>query len=131
MTKKLSAREITQLIASQCNIDRKIMWILVDREYETISIDKLHKIIRKDQVNETRYVSEKFDCDDFSLLLAGRLARYSAGMIHVVYTGKDDVDQHHALNWAITDDKKVYYIEPQTDRIFEPTDDYIINFIYG
>ncbi len=127
----ISAMGLANKIAAQCVISHPDMkWMLVDTEYTLIPASKLREIISSDLVNEVKYEANRFDCDDYALILAGKLARWSAGIIHVKYTGKKGVDKYHALNIAVLDNGKVVYIEPQTDEIFLANSDYEITFIY-
>lgn len=58
-----------------------------------------------DETDQIKYVKEEgTDCDDFAAILFGKFAG-------LVWTNV------HALNFFISEDLKLYFIEPQTDKI--------------
>lgn len=68
-----------------------------------------------------QYVPELYDCDNYSFSLIGMftnlMSGYAIGIVWV-HTPKGN----HALNFFIDHNREVWYIEPQTDRIFKNKD---------
>lgn len=86
-----------------------------DDEAEVYLPDSFCKIYRKndvkeylglDEISEIVFVTEEMDCDDFAAELFGKFAG-------LVWTNR------HALNWFIDENSKLWFIEPQTDKISE------------
>lgn len=74
----------------------------------------------------TRGRGECFDCDDFSLLLKARFAyaAYSNRDRHLnapycfgIVWGLLPFPFPHSLNWMVTDDRRIHFIEPQRQEI--------------
>lgn len=70
---------------------------------------------------------ERFDCDDFSLLLKARFA-YAAYRDREKYQnaphcfgivwGMLPFPFPHSMNWMVTEDRRFYFIEPQRQKIY-------------
>lgn len=109
---------------------------LADRTYYYIDIDTVKDILKYDLVDEKKYESEKYDCDDFSQTIHA-IFRYvfelnsmgTARGIEMVdlKTGKN-VGWHRANIFIASDNGtiKLYYLEPQNDFIQEITSKEII-----
>ena len=82
-------------------------------------------IIKASHVDKRRWISERFDCDDFALLLKAEFVkdayrrgdRRSAHCFGIVW---GSLPGPHAINWMINKDMKFRFIEPQNDSIFYP-----------
>lgn len=104
-----------------------------DSAYGSYSIEELRAFLASDNVNKLKYHKNRFDCDNFALVLAGREAEYFAnasgevgstfGIVHgdIRKDEKSDKTRPHAVNVFIDDHGKVWLIEPQTDEIYAPT----------
>ena len=73
-----------------------------------------------DQTEKLSYVGELYDCDDFAYRLMGNLsvppwAETASGII---------CTESHAFNCFIDSDGKLWYIEPQTDTIYDTWQSY-------
>lgn len=90
-----------------------------DSYYHLITFEKIKKILNKTDLDKITYITEKFDCENFALLLKSYIAyKYQISNIAIVinYDGK------HAFNLIITPESiKIY--EPQTNSFIpEQTD---------
>lgn len=88
-----------------------------DDRYSTVSKEEMGIFLDKDKLNlKNHYVTEKYDCDDFSFRLKGNITTQHNSDIafFIVWSSR------HAFNAFIDHDKKVWYIEPQTDQILDP-----------
>jgi hypothetical protein len=88
---------------------------LSDTVYRTCSKGELEVILADDTTNQMVYEAEKTDCDDFAYRLMGNMSipPYSDLAIGIVWTAG------HALNCFIDSNSQLWFIEPQTDKIFE------------
>lgn len=90
-----------------------------DSIYYSISIDDFKLLLEYDLTNRNSYIAEKYDCDDFSFRLKGQftIPGWSKIPMFIVWTDL------HAFNCFVDDTRKLWIIEPQNDRIFEPSAD--------
>jgi len=88
---------------------------LSDREYLLCKYDDMALFLAQDETNKMGYIPEERDCDDFSYRLMGQFSipGWSDLCFGIVWT------DYHALNCMIDEDKKIWFIEPQTDEIKE------------
>ena len=78
----------------------------------------MEKFLKLSEVDSIVYVAEEMDCDDFARILHGE------GMPEL-WTN------NHAMNWFITPEGVLYYVEPQTDQISVNIDGMYIRFFKG
>jgi hypothetical protein len=102
---------------------------LTDTRYKLVDINQLKIFLSRNTVNSRKYVSDSNDCDDFALILLGDVTKWDSdlafGIAWVVREGYD----YHALNVLIGTDKRVYFVEPQTDDVFLVPDNWDIRFV--
>jgi len=91
---------------------------IVDSIYKLIKKEQIQSFLNTDSVSNLKANGETFDCDDFAIVLLGRLRENFPGFA-IGYAHND----LHAFNIFIDDKKKVWIIEPQTDKIFTSTSD--------
>jgi hypothetical protein len=86
-----------------------------DLTFQTCSKEEVQKIIDWSKVQQRKYVVEAFDCDDFSYALQGAVSIYPWSTIPfgIIWTNK------HALNFFVSSDRKVWFVEPQKGQIQE------------
>lgn len=84
-----------------------------DHEYWLCSKQDIDTILTYDKTNKAKYVSEQYDCDDFSYRLMGQLSTPTWAKIAfgIIWTDK------HAFNIMVDDQLQVWFIEPQTDAV--------------
>ena len=114
-----------------------IDFMLPDAEYWAAPMADYEAIIKESTLDRQKYVAEKGDCDDFALLLKAvfvkdawrdgkRRRPYCFGEVW----GK--LPTPHAINWFIDDTETLYFVEPQSDKIFLPrSDDLGIKLVKG
>lgn len=129
---ELTSAEVKQIIIDTMKIDPKQIK-LADAKYNAYDVECLRKFLEYDVENNNVYTEESFDCDDFSTgLMAQERAWYARagtkrastfGMVWGDIRSKDtDTEPSpHSLNFLIDNNKTIWLIEPQTDRIFRPT----------
>lgn len=109
--------------------------ILSDSKYTTITAQKVSDIYVKSDMKSFRYRDEVNDCDDASLLFKSELVKSAGNDWSVKYPFAAGIvygyiPTPHAINWFITPDKVIMFIEPQTGEIFKPKGDRIF-FLYS
>lgn len=113
--------------------------ILSDSIYSTTSIDELRRFIRDDKTNEYRYISEYYDCDDYSFRLMGMIHSIEWGALPfgIILVNKRDWIKDptgkklfpHAMNCFIDSKQDFWLIEPQNDQVFHINSNYKPYFI--
>lgn len=90
-----------------------------DNIYGAATLDDIEAFLHWDLVNRNQYISEIYDCDDFSFRLKGQFTvpGWSQVPSFIVWS------KLHAFNAVIDAAGKLWYIEPQNDLIFEPSAD--------
>jgi len=95
----------------------KCTLFLVDGKYRIPTLENFKKFLKEDKTDLFRYISEEFDCDDFSFRLMGQVS----------YPGWSDIafgiatSMTHAYNCIVAEDEgqnRVYLVEPQNDEVF-------------
>jgi hypothetical protein len=87
------------------------------------------KIVKLNRFNEFTYESRKRDCDDFSFAMMGLIRKLLPGVCFGivwvdVLNPNGSLDFKHALNFFIDGAGKLYYVEPQTNLVFSPPNNY-------
>ena len=103
---------------------------LGDAEYYCPPKRDVEEILELSKVDRYQWTEDLFDCDDFAHVLKAHFAeaaykdgqRRKAHCFGVVWGSLPDA---HAINWVITDDRQLWFIEPQSvarreDKIFSP-----------
>jgi len=115
--------EVTRQLRGK--LDSAFQLYLADDEYYLPPMDDVKEIIRNTRLDQREWVAERFDCDDFALVLKAHFCeaayadgkRRAAHCFGIVWGMLPDA---HAINWFLCDDGAIYFVEPQTGRIFEP-----------
>jgi hypothetical protein len=91
-----------------------------DNKYKTTTVGELESYLKYDIVDSHTYISEFFDCDDFSFALMGELSNPSWGCLSfgIMWTDIGN-NNKHAVNCFIDKDRAVWIVEPQSDGIFK------------
>tara|TARA_Y100000310_G_C20450012_1_gene700240 strand:+ start:346 stop:813 length:468 start_codon:yes stop_codon:yes gene_type:complete len=86
---------------------------LSDKTYKLCSPADIKYFLKQDKTNRKQYKTDDFDCDDFAYRLLGQFSipAWSALAFGMCWTEK------HALNCMVGTDGKLYFIEPQSDKI--------------
>ena len=86
---------------------------IADKTYILPRKEQIENFLLSDSTNRYKYQTEMFDCDDFAMVLLGRLReRFPNFAIGFAASGE------HAFNFFIDNTRKLWLIEPQTDKIF-------------
>ena len=134
--KDITAEKIKDLFANAFkDRARDALWLFADIKYKPADIEVVKEVLRSTQIEQMRYISEYYDCDDFSFALMGAFhSRYDTAKMAIfivwVWWKEKDKTYAHALN-AMTDGKKVLLIEPQSDAIFEVPENWNLILVMG
>ncbi len=94
---------------------------LPDSNCKVYRKDDVIKFLGLDETDKITYVAEFQDCDDFAAEVFG----LGLGLLWT---------NVHALCWFVSDDKILWFVEPQTDQISQALDDwqgYQVRFFLG
>ncbi len=117
VTPRITNIELGQILSKYCSN----IW-QSDENYRTMNKNSLIEFLKVNPVNGRRYLVTAHDCDDFSFELAGDVSDWdSDGAFGIVWGNRVGSGIGHAWNFFIDENKKLWYIEPQNDTIFEPT----------
>ena len=93
--------------------------ILVDEEQVLFKNQtELKNFLANDTTNSHNYISERFDCDDYTQALINNAS--AEGYLLYFYIASYYVDgerKRHASCLAMTQDEGIFRIEPQTDWV--------------
>ncbi len=84
--------------------DDKAELFLSDTPSKVFRKDEVKSFLKLDEVSSISFIPELHDCDDYARKLFGR-------GVPLVWTNL------HAMNWIITPDGELWFIEPQTDKL--------------
>lgn len=138
MSSYISSQEVYAIIKQQlgAKLGKKYKFHSPDRKYYCPSIGYTQKVIKWSAIDRNKWVKERFDCDDFALVLKADFARaaYNSKKIQAPFCFGivwGDLPHPHAINWMINNDKKLRFIEPQSDEIYFPkSNQRNISFMY-
>lgn len=94
-------------------------YVVYDNMYTTIDIEYMEYFLKQDNLNSYKYKIDKFDCDNFAIILMSRLLELNYNL-DISYNFAIGVcnQQLHVINWFIDTNLTVRCIEPQNDTIF-------------
>lgn len=95
-----------------------------DKYYNLVDINHLKNYLKFNPVDQRQYITESHDCDDFSFILQGDVTRWDSDLAFGIVWATTPRGVGHALNVCVGTDKKIYFVEPQSDQVFEPTDEW-------
>jgi len=120
VTPRITNIELGQILKPYCSN----IW-QSDENYSTININSLKNFLGVNPVSERKYILDSFDCDEFSFELMGNIQAWNGSGAFGIVWGNNKNGGAHAWNFFIDQNKKLWYVEPQTDIIFEPTSEKI------
>ena len=92
--------------------------LIVDNTYKLVSKATVKEFLASDHTNMHKYIPENFDCDNFAFMLWSN-ATYKFGSIAIgVLIYRVSNSSFHAINFFITPNRTIKFIEPQADFIF-------------
>lgn len=110
--------------------------VITDSSKEALSLNQFKQLVNLNFVSQRGYLPKIFDCEDFTITMLATVTECAPnlafGMVHVERHDLPMVGQFyqkHALNFFVTDQKQLYFFEPQTGQIFQ-NDNYKPYFFY-
>jgi len=91
---------------------------LSDGNYKLVKHDSMVDFLKRDRTDRYKYVMTYFDCDDFSFRLMGQASTPAWGCLAFGIAWS----KSHAFNIFVSSSKKIYIIEPQTDKLIKIED---------
>jgi len=123
----ISADDLQVLVAKSLKgkLDKKFTLYTADSQFYCPPLADARQIIDASTLDRKTWAGERFDCDDFALVLKSHFAeaayadgkRRAAHCFGIVWGMLPDC---HAINWMVTNDLELLFIEPQSDKIFSP-----------
>lgn len=105
---KIHITQLTNLLKPYCD---KVY--LSDEKYSLTIVEEAKKFSEQTKVQYEKWLTEKYDCDEFSFALMGYwnegLAQFAFGICW---------SEKHAFNLMIDKDYKIWIVEPQTNEFF-------------
>lgn len=103
---KLDINEVSSILLDKMeeNGDSRCELYLPDTECKVYRKQGIIDYLGLDETDGIAYVAEEMDCDDFAAILFGKFAG-------LLWTNV------HAFNWFIDENWKLWFIEPQSDKI--------------
>ena len=95
---------------------------ITDRTFKLVDIDHMIEFLKENPVSSRDYAKERHDCDDFSYILQGDVTRWDSDLAFGLIHGRTPSGVGHAWNVCIGTDREIWFIEPQNDMIWKPTD---------
>jgi len=97
-----------------------------DAHYYLPTLSEVQQLLKASALDRRTWLSERFDCDDFSHVLKGEFSihAYDAGDISygfsagIIWGNFSWAQGYHAVNLIVTDDQVLRLIEPQNDTIY-------------
>jgi len=114
ITDHILLSELRDVLKKACN---EPTIYLSDMDYALIPKSEMLRFLKRDLTDLAKYTPEYYDCDDFSFRLHGALSIPAWGGIAFGIAWST----MHAYNIFVDDERKVWIIEPQTDRLMEPS----------
>jgi len=116
----ISFGEIERLVKTQCFCE-DVEFFNEDDQYYTMSQSDLEMLAERCPSSKFKYVSESRDCDDFARIFRGWLSEHNLGnILCAVVHIRLETGQKHAMMLAITNESKVWFIEPQKGDLLKP-----------
>lgn len=85
-----------------------------DKEFKTMSLKQFTRILQYSPVRYIPYSKKYFDCDNYSFALMGLMKLFVGDIsFGIVWTDT------HAFNFFIDKDHKLWFVEPQNNKIVD------------
>lgn len=99
--------------------------LLTDEQFTAIDKYRVMDIYQRSGLNSNKFKKEKHDCDDFALLLKAKFIEavasdHSTAHAYAFGIVMGNMPTPHAVNWFLTPDMEILFIEPQTGDIMKP-----------
>ena len=108
--------------------------ILSDPYYTPISENLVKEIYDRSGMKDKNYIPHLYDCENYAMAMLVSVLEYGRKSYSTKYQYAfgivyGDIPTPHAINWFITPEEKVMFMEPQSGEIFHPKGNNIV-FLY-
>lgn len=87
-----------------------------DKHMDLVNEKDAKYFLSLDVIDREPYAKELFDCDDFARNVYNNARNYGLRVLGKNWAWAEIWVRGHALNLYVTEDFKVHFIEPQTDK---------------
>lgn len=87
-----------------------------DKHMDLVNEKDAKEFLQQDHIDHEGYIPELWDCDDFARNLYNNARNYGLKVREKNWAWAEIWIRGHALNLYVTEDFKVIFIEPQTDK---------------
>lgn len=119
---RITSTEVKELLKSTVGIGGAADYKKSDQTYKLVEIDVLKRYLAANPVSEREYVETVNDCDDFHFILMGDVTKWDSDLAFGIIWGWKPNGVYHAWNWCIGTDRNIWFVEPQNDKAFSPTE---------
>ena len=135
----IKSNEFSSILRTQQTLKKGCVIKISDIDYRIATKESFEKFLRWSDVSNMKYIAnpEVFDCDNFAVILYGEVMRYFySDLAFGILWGEGDtiIDGRrllHAWNFFIDEDKALWWVEPQNDKLYRPDNERKIHFILG
>ena len=117
---RISGTEIVKILKDATQIELQTLFKKSDLSYKLVDIFHLKKTIKINNLARYEYIKTERDCDDFSYMLQGDITHKDSDLAFGMIWGIKPNGKGHAFNWCIGTDKELWFIEPQSNKVFKP-----------
>jgi len=103
--------------------------LLGDNKYKTTTKEELMRFLKEDNTDKYPYITEWYDCENFSDTLMGRLSNPDWGCLPFGTLWTSMPNGAHAVNVFVDNNREVWIVEPQNDGIFSLPNDWNPYFV--
>lgn len=109
--------DMQQVLVKLKEVFPNAMILMSDSYYYTTTLEELKRFLKSDDTNEYRYISETFDCDDYSYRLMGMIHCVDWGALPFGILWTETPNGNHAVNVFVDEKNEVLVCEPQSDWV--------------
>lgn len=117
---RTNKKDIDSVVKDIVGVDVSCPFMNADSDYKLVNIEKLKLFITKNNLARYNYIKTKRDCDDFSYMLQGDVTHWDSDLAFGIIWGYKPNGYGHAWNWCMSTEKEIWFIEPQTNKVFKP-----------
>ena len=137
----IQSGELINILRTKQAVEPNLIYKIGDNDCRLCTKKSMEKFVKWSHVSNLTYKSEVFDCNKYATCLYAEIIRYfypdlACGEVWGESSWKYSNDSgqtwrryYHGWNWFIDENRKLWWIEPQTDRIYEPDFERKVDFI--
>jgi hypothetical protein len=104
---------------------------LADETYRQVNLNQISQILKDNKTNEQKYIDNDYDCDDFTFQLMGTFhSNIDTAAMPIFICWVSTPNGGHAVI-SFYHNGEIFIIEPQTDEIYSPPNDWGLILLVG